>query len=151
MIRSLLFAIWIAAVSLGASSGGSYAVKSGLLARWRAASAPAIETRKTRQIQAPVLSQGEIKGYVVAQFSYTADATALARVSTSPDAFLLDEALRFLYARSDGELRDVMRVDLQKLAADLRERVNGRLETPIVKDIVVNELTYLTKDQVKRQ
>ena len=76
---------------------------------------------------------------------------ALARVSTSPDAFLLDEALRFLYARSDGELRDVMRVDLQKLAADLRERVNARLETPIVKDIVVNELTYLTKDQVKRQ
>lgn len=151
MIRPLLFAIWIAMLTLGASSGAAYGVKSGLLARWRASSAPAMETRKIRQIQAPVLSQGEIKGYVVAQFSFTAEAAALTRASTSPDAFLLDEALRFLYARSDGDLRDVMRVDLQKLAVDLRERVNARLETPVIKDIIVNELTYLTKDQVKKQ
>ncbi|MBX3526071.1 MAG: hypothetical protein KF904_07695, partial [Rhodoblastus sp.] len=73
MIKPLLLAVWVSVLSLSANFGAAY---------WKAQRAQAVtdkapqalEQRKTRIINVPILIAGSVQGYVVAQFAYTGEA-----------------------------------------------------------------------------
>ena len=150
MIRAAVFGVWIGAVALGASTGAGV-IASAPRADKPAASATTLESRKTRSLQAPVLSHGVVQGYLVAQFVYTGDAAALKALPVAPDAFLLDEALRYLYARGEADLSDISRIKVDELTGLLRERVNARLGVAVVKEVMAHELTFVSREQVRKQ
>lgn len=151
MIKTLLLAVWVCALALGASTGAVYAVRTGALDRLTSGKSEVIEQRKIKPVQVPVLSDGAVQGYVVAQFLYTAESEALKRQTISPDSILVDEALRFLYARNDSDLRNVRQINLEAMAKQMVENANARLSASVVRDVMVQDLTYVSKDQVKRQ
>lgn len=151
MIRAAALSLWVSLVALGASTGvGHFALRE---PQTKAAGpqAPAVESRKTRSLQAPVLSGGVVQGYVVAQFAFTAETDALKGLAIAPEALLLDEALRWLYARGENDLSDISRIKVDELTKSLRERVNARLGAAIVKEVMAHELTFVSRDQVKKQ
>lgn len=151
MIRAIGLAVWVSLVALGASTGAGHFLHKATTGKAANPQAPAIETRRTRSIQAPVLSGGAVQGYVVAQFAYTAETEALKALTIQPDAILLDEALRSLYARGENDLSDISRIKVEELTSHLRERVNARLGAPVLKEVLAHELTFISRDQVKKQ
>lgn len=151
MIRAVALSLWVSIVALGASTGAGHFAHVGAQNKAAGPQAPALESRKTRSVQAPVLSSGAVQGYIVAQFAYTAETAALKTLTISPDAILLDEALRWLYARGENDLGDISRINVEELTKALRERVNARLGSAVVKDVMAHELTFVSRDQVKKQ
>ena len=149
MIKPLLLALWVSILTLSTSFG---------VARWKAqraqsaaAKAPqALEQRKTRIINVPILAAGHVQGYVVAQFAYTGEAAALKAATVAPDGVILDEAFRLLYAEEKVDFRKLQRADLTRIIDTLRTRVTERVPPELVREILVQEFNYVSKDEIRK-
>ena len=149
MIKPLLLAVWVSVLSLSANFGVAY---------WKAQRAQtvtdkasqALEQRKTRIINVPILIAGGVQGYVVAQFAYTGEAAALKAASVSPEGVILDEAFRMLYAEEKIDFRKLQRADLDKIVETLKARVVARVPPELVKEILVQEFNYVSKDEIRK-
>lgn len=147
MIKIILAGLWACAVTLAAS----YAAVS-----WQAGNAEpepeperlygGLETVRTRMISVPVIRAGAIQGYVLAQFSFTADAKTLKRLSVKADVVVLDEAFKAIYSEEALDFRQMKKQDLVGLAKRIVEGSNQRFGTRIVEDAFIQELSYVTKD-----
>lgn len=148
MIKPVLLTIWVALLSLSSNFAVAYWKKHGSRAPEKAAQA--LEQRKTRIINVPILADGAVQGYVVAQFAYTGEAGALKAAAVAPEGVILDEAFRLLYAEEKTDFRKLQRADLNRLIETLKTRVTERVPPDLVKEILVQEFNYVSKDEIRR-
>ncbi len=152
MMKTVIAGAWACAVTLGAS----YAAVS-----WQAGSTSAapepepeklyggLETVRTRMISVPIIRSGALQGYVVAQFSFTADAKMMKRLSVKPEMVVLDEALKAIYSDEAVDFRQMRKQDLPDLAKRIAEGANKRYGTHVVDDAFLQEFNYISKDGIR--
>ena len=104
---------------------------------------------RTRMISVPVVADGGIRGYVVAQFAFTAPAALMKHLSVKPDLYVLDEAFQLIFSGELIDFRQFKKQDLPGLGKKIAENVNKRLGTRVVEDVLVQELNYVPKDHVR--
>jgi len=149
MIKLIFTGLWVCAVTLGASYY-SISMKMG--------EAPEADQEqffggldyvKTKMLSVPLMSDGVVEGYVMAQLVYTIEAKVLRRMSVKPDVFLIDEAFRNIYGGEAGNFRKPKRHDIDTLAATIKESVNKRFGTPFVQDVLIEDLGFVSKEDVR--
>jgi hypothetical protein len=149
----MLQALLIAICCICASLGSSYAVawwSLGKPAHEAEHKPPGLEQRKTRIINVPILADGKVQGYVVAQFMYAGEAKALKELPAPPDAFILDEAFRMIYGEEKLDFRKLTKLDLGKMTEDIRQRVAQRMKSDVVKEIMLQDFNYVSQDDVRK-
>jgi hypothetical protein len=150
MIRILMTGVWACIVTVGASLAISYWKES------RAALPPKQEYlgglvyEKTKVINVPMIAEGSVQGYIVAQLVFTADAKVLRQLPVPPESFVVDEAFRSIYGDQKLDFRNLARYDLAYFTQMVRERVNKRLQTDVLQDVLVQDFNYVSKDQIRR-
>ncbi|HTV32199.1 MAG TPA: hypothetical protein VME69_03730 [Methylocella sp.] len=142
MIRLILIGMWASLITITSSYGVTY-FRQMQAKKAAAAASSTLETRKTKEINVPKVRDGAVKGYVVMQFSYVIDVALLKSPSVSPDAFVVDEAFRYIYDDDSIDFRHLEKVDLHALAATVVMNVNARLKAEILKDIAFDEFTFM--------
>jgi PBP1b-binding outer membrane lipoprotein LpoB len=149
MIRLVVSCGWICAVTLVAVylAGSSRLVAPAAVTSGRPAES--LERKKTQPINVPMIANGRIEGYVVAQFVYLADAHGLKQLPVQPDVFVADEAFRTLYSTS-VDFRHLDKYDLGALTKTLAAKVNQRLGGDIVKEVLVDQFIYVPKSDISR-
>ena len=149
MVKIILASLWAVAVALGSFYG---------VLVWRTGSQIKPETQmlfaslervKTDVISVPMISKGQVQGYVLARFVYLADSKKLKELSVSPDALLIDEAFRTIYATPVADFRRIEKYDLAKLTSKLKESVNKRLGEDVVHDVLVDSINYVARSEVR--
>jgi hypothetical protein len=148
MIKLLLAGIWASIVSLGAA----YAVMQWQGESDAGPSADAemkIEEFRTKAINVPIIGAGTIQGYMVAQFVFTVDANALAKMKVNPEVYVLDEAFKTIYAGEQVNFQNMKKQDLPVLAKKLGDNVNKRLGVNIVQDVLIDQLSYIPKKDMR--
>ena len=147
MMKLLLVGVWASIVSLGAAFG---------MVQWqKLASAPKVdgetkvEEYRTKAINVPIIGNGTIQGYIVAQFVFTVDAVALAKLPVNPEVYVLDEAFKTIYAGEQVNFQNMKKQDLPVLARKLGENVNKRLGLEIVRDVLIDQLSYIPKKDMR--
>lgn len=150
MIRLVAVGLWVCAVTLA----------SGLAAvSWKTGALPEPGGRglfdgttavKTRFISVPVIAEGAVQGYVVTRLVFAVDSNLLNRLAIKPDLFLVDEAIRTIYAGDDIDFRQLTRQDLPALAKTLADNTNARFGVELVGDVLIQELNYIPKEQVRK-
>lgn len=146
--RLLVLGAWICGVTL---------VSGHLALTWRAETPPAAETpffegleyEETALIHVPIIANGDVQGYVAAQFVFTADARTLRQMTVKPHAYVRDEALRAIYSNAKVDFSRLERVDIDALLKTVKTGVNARLGGELVKDVLVKEFNYVRKDQLR--
>lgn len=108
-----------------------------------------LENKKTQPISVPMIADGAIAGYVVAQFVYLIDPQALKQLSVPPDVFITDEAFRMLYV-DKVDFNHLAKYDVSALTKQLVTKVNQRLGGDIVKDVLVEQFSYVPKDDMSK-
>ncbi|WGJ15681.1 hypothetical protein QEV83_05310 [Methylocapsa sp. D3K7] len=108
-----------------------------------------LERRKTIPLNVPMISNGVLEGYIVAQFIYLADARNLNELAMPPDDFITDEAFRLLYS-SKVDFAHLEKYDLQNLTTSLAQKINLRFGKEIIKEVLVEEFTYVPKQDISR-
>ena len=150
MIKLLASCMWICAVTAASAYVGNV---------WKVRqSAPQaakeehgkIEPKKTRPLNVPMIAKGVVQGYIVAQFTYTVDSAALARIAVTPESFLLDEAFKTFYSDDKLDFQHLERYDLAAVTKTLASNVNKRLGADVVQDILVEEFNYVSKDEISK-
>ncbi len=144
-MKAFIAGVWTLIVSLGAT----YAVASmsgpsspGVMQ----ASKPALEVQKTRVINVPIIADGAVRGFIVAQFAYTVDPKEAKTLSVSPDVFLLDEAFRKIYTDDHLDFLHLEKYDIGALTKYLVAATNKRLGMDLVHDILVQDFTFISKE-----
>lgn len=148
MFKILATGIWMAVVTAGSSYGAVYWMTHMNGSDPAAAILEGLDYEKTRPINVPVIEDGRLQGYVVAQFVFTADAAALARLPVPPHPFIVDEAFRLIYEDRSLDFNHLERYDLETLKTRIREKVNERMNGPFIQEILVEEFNYFSKDDV---
>lgn len=151
MAKLVLMGFWACLMTLASSYAATY---------WKATqarmanaeqSSKNIEYKKTKEFTVPKISNGEIQGYIVAQLSYAVDSEVQKNISAPPEAFLLDEAFRYIYNDDSMDFDNLKKYDLQKLTKTLMQSVNARLNGNLVKDVLIQEFNYMSRSDVKKQ
>src|SRR6516164_4094928 len=145
MIRLLLGGLWVCLVTAGTSYGVAY---------WKEGGNPqpskdeyvegGLQYHKTRVLSVPMVESGSVQGYIVARFVYTVEAKTMSQLSVPPDAFVVDEAFRKIYADDRLDFKALARYDLSILTSAIKKRVNERMQLDVVQDVLVDEFNYVS-------
>jgi hypothetical protein len=150
MIRLVLTGIWVCAITTAASYG---------VAAWKAGGfelvpkeeyLEGVEYEKTKVLNVPMIADGAVQGYVVAQFVFTIDAKTLRQMSVPPVTFVVDEAFRKIYGDENLDFRNLGRYDLEDLTKTIKERANQRIQSEVVQDVLIEEFNYVSKEDLRR-
>jgi hypothetical protein len=150
MIRLLIAGVWACIVTVSASFAISY---------WKegqAASSPkqdyleGLVYEKTKVINVPMIADGSVQGYIVAQLVFTADGKVLRQLPVPPEAFVVDEAFRSIYGDQKLDFKNLARYDLAVFAQTVKQRVNKRLQNDVLQDVLVQDFNYVSTDQIRR-
>jgi hypothetical protein len=151
MIKLIVSALWICAITLASSYVAASWKSRGTLAPDGEETLTGLNYQKTTPINIPILADGSVTGYVVAQFVYTADAAALNKLSVPPDPFLLDEAFRTIFSDERIDFAHLDRFDIASLTGKMKSDVNARFGSALIQDILVEQFTFVSKDEVRAQ
>jgi hypothetical protein len=153
MIRTLLVGLWAAAIALVSSyASATWQSDPGTPADAKKEPTLAgLEYRKPPAITVPMISDGRLRGYVVAKLVYTADSRALHAFPVDPEAFVMDEASRRIYTDGKIEFDQMSKYDLDGLTKAIKANVNARLGADLIHDLLIEEVNYVDKESLKTQ
>ena len=152
MLKAIGLGVWAIVVALIAGYTAATWNTGATVDMVRAESAPTgIEYRHPSAITVPMISDGKLRGYVVAKVVFTADAASLRNSPVDPLPFVVDEAFRHIYTDGKVEFDHLAKYNLDKITGDIKDAVNKRLGTDLIKDILVDELNYVDSEQLKKQ
>ena len=149
MIKTLVIGIWICAVALGSTY---FFVR---MQSTRSAHEPtkeevaAIEFIKTDMVSVPVIRTGKVQGYLVTQLSFAVSSSETAKLSFEPTPYLIDTAYRTIYENSAVDFSRLQPQDLGALVKKIVEAANTKLGAEVVKDVLLNEINYVPRDEVR--
>src|SRR5262245_9878180 len=97
MMKTLFVGLWACAASLGAAYG---------VIHWKQNQSGAegeheaikLQEVRSKAINVPIIADGTVQGYIIAQFVFTVDSKIMHDMPINPEAYLLDEAFKTIYA-----------------------------------------------------
>jgi hypothetical protein len=150
VFKHIILGVWVCGVSLGSAFG---------VMQWQMQ--PAGENNeapeekkelvrlKTKMINIPLVHNGSVSGYVLTQFTFTADKEMAENANIMPDLFVVDEAFKVIYSEEAIDFNKLKKANVAMLATKIKENVNKRLGAKLVHDIFVRELNYLPREQFR--
>lgn len=149
MIKTLLIGLWVCIVALGSSYFFVQMNNSSAAHVAPVEEAEVIEFIKTDMVSVPVIKGGKVQGYLVAQMSFAVNKTATKKLAFEPTPYLVDVAYRALYENSVIDFAQLQPQDLTLLAKKIAEGANAKLGGEVVKDVLMNEINYVPRDEVR--
>ena len=150
MMKAVLLGAWVCVVTLGTAYGVMSWQQSKSEEEEAAIHGPIVlQQLQTKMINVPIINEGAVQGYVLAQFAYTVEADKLKELSTKPDVILVDEAFKLIYAGEVVDFRHLRRTDIASLSKAILDNVNKRFGQKLVHEVLVQELNYLPRDQLR--
>ena len=147
-MKVFLVGLWVVVVALGATYGAALYLPP-TPARAKAAVGAALQYEKTRVVNVPMIANGVVQGFVAVQFAFTLDGATLKTLKVPPEIYLLDEAFRTIYTDEHLDFHHLERYDLAKLTSHLVESTNAHLGAPLIKDVLIENFSYIDKDVTK--
>ena len=149
MIRMVLIGFWAIAVTLGSAGASVWWQQRRAAPAVLADKNLGIELKKARPLNVPMIADGRLQGYVVAQLALSLDSAMLKKSGVDPEVFALDEAFRILYSDAALDFRHLAKFDLAAMSKSIVERLRARLGSDIVRDVLVQEFTYVGLSELK--
>jgi hypothetical protein len=150
MLRSIAFGLWVCLVSLASTYGGAYWNSHRSLATAGGEAPDKIEVRRVKPITVPVISGGELRGYVSGEFSIAVAASDKRGHDQQAESYVMDEAFRLLYSDNNLDFGAIEKIDLNALTKQITKNANERLRSEMVKETLVKSFTFTPKDDLTR-
>lgn len=149
MIRLIVAGLWICLVTALSSYAATFWYKQGSAEAEGEKLFGGLQSVQTTIVSVPVISEGAVQGYVLAQFTFTIKSDVMKRMSVKPDVFLVDAAFKSIYGAEAAELRGARKQDLVALTATIKSKVNERFGKDLVEDVLIEKFTFVPKNEVR--
>jgi hypothetical protein len=151
LAKLVLIGLWACLVTLASSYGATYWKSAHEKTASPESSILDLEYKKTKEFNVPKITDGVVQGYIVVKLSYSLIPGAAKGLPDAPEAYLLDEAFRIVYSDDSIDFSNLKKYDLPKMTKTLVQNVNARMNSPIIKDVLIQEFDYVTKSDLKKQ
>ncbi|PYE87673.1 hypothetical protein [Phyllobacterium leguminum] len=149
MIRIVLIGLWICAVALGTLF---FTVKSHMPASGdageKASYLGGIDYATTDVFSVPIMTDGSVAGYIIAQLIYTVDIKMKARITVPLEYFVKDEIFRQFYG-SYSDTKQVEKVDFERVRKSAIDGINRHFPEPVVRDLLVEQFTFMPSSEIR--
>ena len=147
-MKTFIAGLWVLVVALGTSY--AVAMMGNSKGGQDTADRPVLQLEKTRVMNVPMIAGGVVRGFIVAQFGYTVETAKAKSLPVAPEAFLLDEAFRAIYTDEKLDFQHLEKYDLNGFTNRLVNATNRRLGTEIVHDVLIQDFTFISKEENER-
>ncbi len=150
MIKFIVAAIWLAGATLASvyfsfSSAKTHAVdekpQPTLLGGLDYVSMPLASI--------PLMAKGDVYGYFIAKFVYTAEPAKLAKLVVPPEALMMDEVYTWLYANPQLNFAQAKELDLDQLRSSVKEAINKRVGDELIHEVLIEQVDFLSKQDIR--
>lgn len=149
MIRQVLAALWICAVV----SGSAFAsMKFGLHHLFDGSAKPVADTIdnvRARAISVPIMTKDQVMGYVLAGFVARVNTAKAKKHHVRIEDFLIDEGFRAVYETEGMNFQDMKKQYIERLTTTIATRINKRIGDDVVKEVLVQEFTYVSRKDAR--
>jgi hypothetical protein len=104
---------------------------------------------KTEMTGIPVVTKGEVSGYLVFQISSTVDTSKLMTKEFDVAPYMLDAAIRASYESTEDGALDFDASFFEKLAQLVLEEANRKLRAEVVIAVNVQQFNFVPKGEVR--
>jgi len=149
MIKFIAAGLWLCAVTIGAVF---FSFQMSTASSNQAPAAPllgGLDYVGTPVISVPVLTKEGIVGYVLAKLVYTGEADRLRKLSVPAETLFADELYTYLFSNPAVNFTEVKTLDLDALRNGVRDSINKRIGEDVVHDVMVEQIDYLSKDEIR--
>ncbi|MBE7184376.1 MAG: hypothetical protein INR68_08235 [Methylobacterium mesophilicum] len=149
MIKFALAGLWLCIAALGAAFYA--AQEKPATAQNGDSSKPVVklDTLKTEIISVPLVRNSAVQGYMLARLSFTLEAGKAAKLPVAPDLLVTDEVYTWAYGHPPFDLTAPKPVDLDAFRAGIRESVNKRVGEALLQDVLIEQIDFLSKDEIR--
>jgi hypothetical protein len=148
MARILITGFWICAITLVSCYAAVY-WGTGLKITKQDEYLEGLEYRKVRAINVPVIAEGAVQGYVIANLVFTADAKTLRNLTVPVESFVIDETFRQVYSDEKLDFRKLSKYDVPSLLANIKRKVNERIGAEIIRDVLIENFNFVNKSDIR--
>ena len=149
MIKFALAALWIIAVTAGTVLFAYQSIGNGPEGEEQATHFGGLDYVQTEVISVPVLKDNEVYGYFLARLVYTAKADKLRSMVMPPDAIIFDEVYSYLFGNPVIDFSRKETLDLDAFREGIRNAVNRRVGEQLVQEVLVEQMDFLTKSDIR--
>lgn len=152
MIKLMVAALWISIATTGAVL---YSFQSARAPEETAADKEpdafgGLDYVNTGIISVPVFDEGRVHGYFLARLVFTAERERLAQLKLPAEALIADQVYTHLFANPEIDFTEQDNLDLDAFREGIRAGVNERLGEDFVREVLVEQVDFLSKDEVQK-
>jgi hypothetical protein len=149
VIKFVAAGLWLCAVTIGAVFFSFPMSRDGESKEEPAPLLGGLDYVSTPIISVPVLTEHGIVGYFLAKVVYTVEPEKMRKLSTPADALMADQLYTYLYSNPAINFTEVKSLDLEAFRNSIRESVNKRVGDELVHDVIVEQIDFFTKDEIR--
>lgn len=149
MIKFIIAALWISAVTVGAMM---YSFTSNEATATAEAEPPllgGLDYIKTEVISVPVLGKAGISGYFLARLVYTIEPEKAKKLSVPAQTLIGDELYSYLFSNPQIDFTQKATLDLDLFRTEIRDRLNKRFGEEVVHEVIVEQIDFLSKEEIR--
>ncbi len=149
MIKFIVAAIWLCAVTIGAVFYSYQNASAKLNAPAPPPLLGGLDYIKTEIVSVPVLHEGRIGGYFLTRLVYTVEPQKMAKLSVPADALIVDQVYSYIYGNPDLDFINHETLDLDAFRAGIRKKINEKVGEELIHDILVEQVDFLSKEEIR--
>ena len=151
MIKFVVAALWISIATTGAMlfSFQSAQQPEEAVEETEPTAFQGLDYVKTPVISVPVFDHGKVHGYFLSRLVFTAEAKRLAELKLPPDVLFADSVYSYLFANPQIDFTKRDSLDFDAFREDLRLAVNERIGEELVREVMIEQVDFLPKQDIQ--
>ncbi len=148
MVKLVVAGLWVCIVTLGAVFFSVRLATAPVVAPEADAKAPT-ELVRGESITVPMISEGGVKGYFLGRISFMVNKEKLKGIKLPMSELMTDELFTLLVGNKMVDIADMQAFDLVAFRETIKGDINKRLGDDLVEEVLVEQLDYLSKEDVR--
>lgn len=149
MIKFVVAALWIVAATIGSIFFAFSATNTGEAPHADAQLLGGLDYMKTDIISVPVIRKSEVQGYFLARLVFTVEPEEIKKLSLPPQVLFVDQLYSYIYSSPHIDFSHTETLDVDAFRAEIRDSINLRLGKDLIHDVLVEQIDYLTKAEIR--
>ena len=149
MIRLVVAAVWICAVTVGSIVFAFQAAGKKAGEEEAAPFFGGLDYISTGVISVPLIKSGSVQGYFLSRLVYTVEPEVMGRLSIPAETLLIDQIYSHLYANPDIDFTKKETMDLDRFRNSIRDSINMRIGEKLVHEVLIEQIDYLSKGEIR--
>lgn len=150
MVKLILTGLWVCVVTLGAVYFSVQAAAPPAPLDEEALRLQNMQVVKGEAINVPLLANGVVNGYFITRISFLMDKEKMHVVAKMPlTEMMTDELFTLLVGNKMIDIANAKAFKLDLFKQQIKDNLNGKMGEGTVTDVMVEQLDYLSKDDIR--